>query len=321
MTMAELHHSPLYGRMVQLVEEHQQLFVAALETIDKKRFRTDPWTRSNNGGGISCVIEDGNVFERGGVNISNVHGTMSGAAASQMRANHISIGSEGDAFAYSAIGLSLILHPKNPMAPTIHMNCRFLEVFDSKGKVAACWFGGGTDLTPCYLFDEDIRHFHASIKDVCDAHDISYYPHFKQWCDRYFWNTHRSEARGIGGIFFDDLDGNGSEIELNAIFLFAQDFVKAFLSIYTPIIQRRKDLPYTESQKEWQQIRRGRYVEFNLLHDRGTKFGLAGSTPRVESILMSLPLTAAWRYSFEPEEGSAESDLVQVLRSPKNWVE
>ncbi|KAK9416437.1 putative coproporphyrinogen oxidase [Seiridium unicorne] len=318
--MVELQHSPLHAKMVQLVKEQQRNIVSKLEEAEGQKFKVDEWTRENGGYGITCMIEDGNVFERGGVLISIVHGKMSGGAVAAMRANHASIGSEIDSLNYSATGLSLILHPKNPLAPTVHANCRFLETFDSEGKLTACWFGGGADLTPVYIFDEDARYFHSSIKEVCDKYDNSYYPRFKEWCDQYFWNTHRNEARGIGGIFFDDLEGNGSEAELDKLFLFVRDFLSSFPSFYVPIVQKRKELPFTEAQKEWQQIRRGRYVEFNLLHDRGTKFGLGGSTPRVESILISMPLTAAWRYYHEPAEGSKEQELIKVLQTPKQWI-
>ena len=310
----------LHERVVILVEEQQKIIVSQLEELDGKLFRVDHWSRPNGGHGISCVLEDGNVFERGAVNISIIaNSTMTSGAASQMRHSHSLAGQHAESLQYSAVGLSLILHPKNPMAPTVHMNCRHFTTL-SNGNVDTSWFGGGADLTPCYLFKDDANHFHSTLKAVCDVHDSSYYSRFKQWCDEYFWNAHRNEARGIGGIFFDNLSEGSKGGELDTIFLFVQDFVRAFLPAYMPIIQRRKDSFYTPSQKEWQQIRRGRYVEFNLLHDRGTKFGLGGSDPRVESIFMSLPATAAWKYDFNPQEDSQEHDLVRVLRAPKEWV-
>ncbi|KAK6215851.1 hypothetical protein LQW54_004031 [Pestalotiopsis sp. IQ-011] len=318
--MANLKHSPIYEKWVTVVKEQQKTIVAALEAIDGSKFRVDEWKRPNGGHGVSCVIEDGNVFERGGVMVSVVHGVMSGAAAvAQMRASHASIPKDIDSLPYSAVGLSLIMHPKNPMAPTVHMNCRFLETFHPRtGEVELAWFGGGADLTPCYVYGDDARHFHGALRGVCDRHDAAYYPRFKAWCDEYFWNAHRSEARGVGGIFFDDLEA--SEGNLDSLFAFARDVLRVFPETYVPIVQRRRGEPFTEAQKQWQQLRRGRYVEFNLLHDRGTKFGLAGSTPRVESILVSMPLTASWKYYHEPEPGSREQELVKVLQKPKEWV-
>jgi coproporphyrinogen III oxidase len=214
--------------------------------------------------------------------------------------------------------LSMVLHPVNPMAPTVHLNYRYFETANPDGTSNAWWFGGGTDLTPSYLFDEDAIHFHKTIKEACDKHDKSYYPRFKKWCDNYFVNKHRSECRGIGGIFFDDLDEEEKDQENT--FAFAQTCLKAFLPSYLPIIMKRKDMPFTEKEKEWQQIRRGRYVEFNLVHDRGTAFGLNTPSARVEAILMSLPLTAQWRYMYEPEKGSREQRLVDVLREPREWI-
>lgn len=204
------------------------------------------------------------------------------------------------------------------MAPTVHLNVRYFETANPDGTSNAWWFGGGTDLTPSYLFDEDAVHFHRTLKDTCDKHDKDYYPRFKKWCDQYFDNKHRNETRGVGGIFFDDLDDQ--EKDLENTFAFAQDSLKAFLPSYLPIINKRKDMPFTEKEKEWQQIRRGRYVEFNLVHDRGTSFGLNTPNARVEAILMSLPATASWRYMYEPEEGSREQRLVDVLRKPREWV-
>ncbi|ETS85677.1 hypothetical protein PFICI_03702 [Pestalotiopsis fici W106-1] len=319
--MATLQHSPIHEKWIHVVKEQQRTIVAKLEEIDGQKFHVDEWTRPGGGYGISCVLEDGNVFERGGVMVSVVHGTMTGAAAvAQMRASHASIPEGVEALPYSAVGLSLIMHPKNPLAPTVHMNCRFLETFDPEtGRVNLCWFGGGADLTPCYVYEEDARHFHACLRDVCDRYNETYYPRFKKWCDQYFWNAHRNEARGIGGIFFDDLEAS-SEQELDSLFGFARDVLQVFPEAYLPIVEKRRHESFTEAQKQWQQLRRGRYVEFNLLHDRGTKFGLAGSSPRVESILVSMPLTASWKYYHEPEAGSREQQLVDVLRTPKEWV-
>jgi coproporphyrinogen III oxidase len=204
------------------------------------------------------------------------------------------------------------------MAPTIHLNYRYFETANPDGSSGAWWFGGGSDLTPNYLFEEDAILFHKSLKDTCDAHNKEFFPKFKKWCDEYFYNKHRRESRGIGGIFFDDLDETTAAKE--SLFAFIQESLKSFVPTYTTIMNKRKDMPFTEKEKEWQQIRRGRYVEFNLVHDRGTAFGLNTPGPRVESILMSMPLTATWKYMYEPEPGSREEKLEEVLKNPKEWV-
>lgn len=305
-------------RMEAFIKEQQKEIVRQLEEVDGKKFRVDTWTRPNGGGGISQVLQDGNVFEKAGVNISVVYGTLPRAAIAKMRVNHKAIDPDVESLDFYAAGLSLVLHAKNPMAPTVHLNYRYFETMNEDGTPNTWWFGGGTDLTPCYLFDEDAVHFHKTIKKACDKHDQSYYPRFKKWCDEYFNNKHRGERRGVGGIFFDDLDDQEKDQENT--FEFIQSCLKAFLPSYLPIINKRKDLPFTEQEKQWQQIRRGRYVEFNLVHDRGTSFGLNTPNARVESILMSLPLNASWRYMHEPEKGSREQRLVDVLREPKEWA-
>ncbi|KAF7899075.1 uncharacterized protein EAF01_008288 [Botrytis porri] len=310
-------NSPMRLRMEEFIKQQQKEIVHELEQVDGKKFRVDTWTREHGGGGISCVLQDGNVFEKAGVNISVVYGTLPRPAIEKMRANHKSIDPDVQSLDFFAAGLSMVLHPVNPMAPTVHLNYRYFETENPDGSPAAWWFGGGTDLTPSYLFDEDAIHFHKTIKEACDSHDKEYYPRFKKWCDNYFSNKHRGETRGVGGIFFDDLEEGKDQENL---FAFAQSCLKAFLPSYLPIINKRKDMPYTEKEKEWQQIRRGRYVEFNLVHDRGTAFGLNTPSARVESILMSLPLTASWRYMYEPEKGSREQRLVDVLREPREWV-
>jgi coproporphyrinogen III oxidase len=303
-------------QMEDLVRNAQKSFVKALEEYDDKKFLVDAWTKSSGGHGISCVLEDGTIFEKAGVNISVVHGTLNKAAIMQMRANHPSIREEVDTLGFAAIGLSLILHPRNPMAPTVHFNCRF---FDTNNESGGCWFGGGMDLTPTYLFEEDAYHFHKTLKEMCDKHNSTYYDRFKSWADEYYYNKHRGEARGIGGIFFDDLGAENVE-DMSNSFQFVQDCVNSFLPAYIPIIERRNDEPFTKAEKDWQQIRRGRYVEFNLLEDRGTKFGLNGPNPRVESILMSLPLTARWTYKSEPPLESKENKLLEVLKTPRQWI-
>lgn len=235
-----------------------------------------------------------------------------------MRVNHKALDPDVESLEFFAAGLSMVLHPKNPMAPTVHLNYRYFETANADGTPNAWWFGGGTDLTPSYLFDEDVIHFHRTIKDACDAHDKTYYARFKEWCDKYFYVSHRGETRGVGGIFFDDLDE--TEKDQEALFSFAQSCLNAFLPSYVPIIEKRKDMPFTEKEKAWQQLRRGRYVEFNLVHDRGTSFGLNTPGSRVESILMSLPLTARWQYMHAPEKGSREERMLSVLKEPKEWV-
>ncbi|KAL8677311.1 MAG: hypothetical protein Q9186_006244 [Xanthomendoza sp. 1 TL-2023] len=311
--------SPMRLRMEALIKEKQGEIVAALQELDPAtKFRTDTWSRPAGGGGISCVQQDGNVFEKAGVNTSIVYGTLPRPAIEKMRVNHKAIDPDVDSLEFFAAGLSLVLHPQNPNAPTVHLNYRYFETMDTEGKCNAWWFGGGTDLTPTYLYDEDAIHFHRSIKDACDKHDRGYYPRFKQWCDKYFYIPHRQESRGIGGIFFDDLDVEEKDQE--QLFSFVKDCLSSFLPGYLPIITRRKDMPFSEREKQWQQLRRGRYVEFNLVHDRGTSFGLNTPSARVESILMSLPLTARWMYMHEAEKGSREERILNVLKQPVEWI-
>lgn len=299
--------SPMRLRMEALIKEHQNRIVFALENIDGTKFRRDEWTRPAGGSGISCVLQDGNVFEKAGVNISVVYGELSRPAIEKMRADHQSfVASDVDKLNFFAAGLSLVLHPHNPMAPTVHMNYRYFETSDPRDPVNATgtsqqnwWFGGGTDLTPCYLFEEDAQHFHKTLKAACDKHDKDYYPRFKKWCDTYFRIPHRNESRGIGGIFFDDLEADSRPNSRNPqedLFQFVVSGLESFLPSYLPILKKRMNMEYTPQQKEWQQVRRGRYVEFNLINDRGTSFGLRTPGARVESILMSLPLTARWEY-------------------------
>ncbi|KAH6888737.1 Coproporphyrinogen III oxidase [Thelonectria olida] len=311
-------NSPMRLRMEKFIKEQQQQIVEGLEKVDGMKFRKDEWERPNGGGGITCVLQEGKVFEKAGVGVSVVYGSLPKPAIEKMRVNHKNLDAGVESLEFFAAGLSMVLHPYNPMAPTVHLNYRYFETANPDGTSQAWWFGGGSDLTPSYLFDEDAIHFHKTLKDVCDAHDKDYYPRFKKWCDEYFTNKHRGECRGIGGIFFDDLDE--TERDQENTFAFIQDCLKSFLPSYVPIIEKRKDMPFNEKEKEWQQIRRGKYVEFNLVHDRGTAFGLNTPGSRVESILMSLPLTASWKYMHEPEPKSREQRLVDVLRDPKEWV-
>ncbi|KAJ2895675.1 coproporphyrinogen III oxidase [Zalerion maritima] len=311
--------SPMRLRMEKFIKEQQMEIVKALQEVDGSKFRKDEWQREEGGGGITCVLQDGKVFEKAGVGVSVVYGTLPKPAIAKMRVNHKNLDADADNLQFFAAGLSMVLHPHNPMAPTVHLNYRYFETNDDKGNSNAWWFGGGCDLTPCYLFDEDAIHFHKTIKEACDKHDRAYYPRFKQWCDEYFSNKHRGESRGVGGIFFDDLDEMEGKDKEN-MFAFIQDCLTAFIPSYIPIINKRKGMEYTEAEKEWQQIRRGRYVEFNLVHDRGTAFGLNTPGSRVESILMSLPLTASWKYMHEPEPKTREARLVEVLKNPQEWV-
>ena len=305
-------------RMEAFIKEQQASIVRQLEAIDGGRFRIDEWQRSEGGGGRSCVLQDGKVFEKAGVNISVVYGNLPRPAIQKMRANHKALDPDVETLEFFAAGLSLVLHPINPMAPTVHLNYRYFETVNQDGTPNAWWFGGGTDLTPNYLFDEDAIHFHRTIKDACDKHDRGYYDRFKKWCDDYFRVKHRNESRGLGGIFFDDLDE--TEKDQENLFSFVQDCCKAFIPSYLPILEKRMSMAYNEQERDWQLLRRGRYVEFNLVHDRGTAFGLNTPGARVESILMSLPKQASWSYMHTPKEGSREDRLLSVLRQPKEWV-
>ena len=311
--------SPMRLRMESFINEQQKHIVRTLETLDPQhRFRLDSWTRPGGGGGVSCVLQDGEVFEKAGVNTSTVYGTLPRPAIQKMRVNHKALDPDVESLEFFAAGLSCVLHPRNPNAPTVHFNYRYFETMDERGECNAWWFGGGTDLTPSYLYDEDVIHFHKTIKDACDKHDRAYFPRFKQWCDKYFHIPHRGESRGVGGIFFDDLDEQEKDQE--QLFSFVKDCLLAFLPSYLPLVEKRKEMPFSAKEKEWQQLRRGRYVEFNLVHDRGTAFGLNTPSARVESILMSLPLTARWQYMHEAEKGSREERLVKVLKEPRDWV-
>ncbi|KAG8526265.1 uncharacterized protein KY384_000258 [Bacidia gigantensis] len=311
--------SPMRLRMESLIKSEQQRIVNELERFDPThRFRVDSWSRPNGGGGLSCVLQDGKVFEKAGVNTSVVYGTLPRPAVQKMRVNHKALDPDVESLEYFAAGLSCVLHPANPHAPTVHFNYRYFETMDKDGTCNAWWFGGGTDLTPSYLYDEDAIHFHQIIKGACDKHDKSYFSRFKIWCDKYFTIPHRKEARGIGGIFFDDLDEQEKDQE--QLFSFVKDCLLAFLPSYMPLLEKRINTPFTSQEKEWQQLRRGRYVEFNLVHDRGTSFGLNTPGARVESVLMSLPLTARWIYMHEVEKGSREERLLKVLQEPRDWV-
>ncbi len=292
------------------IENLQDSITSKIEEVDGlAKFKEDIWQRQEGGGGRTRVIENGAIFEKGGVNISAVHGELPEVLRKQFNAD------EGTFF---ACGLSLVLHPINPMIPTVHANWRYFEMYDTTGKMVTQWFGGGQDLTPYYLFDEDAIHFHTVCKNVCDSYSPDFYSTFKKNCDDYFWNAHREEARGVGGLFFDYLKSTNSFTILDR-YNFVTAVGASFLESYLPIVKKRKDIPFTISQKDWQEIRRGRYVEFNLVHDRGTLFGLK-TNGRIESILMSLPPVVQWKYNHHPEKESEEERLIAVLTNPKEWV-
>ena len=292
------------------IQELQDTITSKLEAIDEGvKFQEDIWKRKEGGGGRTRVIENGNIFEKGGVNISKVFGELPEALRKQFGVE------SGDFF---ACGLSLVIHPKNPFVPTVHANWRYFEMYDEKGDIVTQWFGGGQDLTPYYLFDEDATHFHSVCKEACDKHDAEFYPKFKETCDNYFWNAHRNEARGIGGLFFDYLKKT-DKFSMQDRYDFVTEVGDSFLNSYVPIVEKRKDFEYNQEHKDWQEVRRGRYVEFNLVHDRGTLFGLK-TNGRIESILMSLPPTVQWKYNHQPKEGSREEKLLKVLAKPKDWI-
>ena len=383
-------NAPMRNRMETFIKFLQYDIVSALSNEEPKaRFLIDSWLRKEGGEGISCVLQDGETFEKAGVNISVVHGNLPPAAIRQMSADHAGLlektgyrleGADPQVkgLPFYAAGLSLVVHPRNPFAPTVHFNYRYFELTHPETladgspnprystEPVAWWFGGGTDLTPIYLFDADARHFHGVLKGAADAHDANFYPTWKRWCDRYFWIPHRGEARGVGGIFFDDLtlpqwaksgssfiplsDGRAGtastarQHNIESLFHTVRSLGNAFLPAYLPILQRRKDTPFTPDHERWQHLRRGRYVEFNLVYDRGTKFGLQTPGARIESILMSLPLRARWEYMEkyggggaqgrdgkatlaaagslpEAEAKTAEEKKIQdVLRNPRDWA-
>jgi coproporphyrinogen III oxidase len=303
--------SVLRKQFTTWIHDLQNRICNALEEADgSATFRQDEWERPGGGGGITRVIENGRVFEKGGVNTSVVHGELPDLIRNRFNVER------GHFF---ASGLSLVLHPENPGVPTVHANYRYFELSDSEGgPVRDYWFGGGADLTPYLLYEEDAVHFHKTLKQTCDRHHPDYYPDFKKECDAYFFNSHRNETRGIGGLFFDYLRAKES-FPAEKRLAFVMDTGESFLSSYLPIVQRRKNQAWNERERYWQEIRRGRYVEFNLIHDRGTLFGLK-TDGRVESILMSLPPRVRWDYDFRPLPGSAEETLIRVLQKPREWV-
>ena len=286
----------------------QERIAAALAAIDGQPFRADTWQRPEGGGGVSRVIEEGGVFERGGVNFSHVTGKTLPPSATAARP-------ELAGRAWDALGVSLVLHPRNPYAPTVHMNVRFFIAHAAGAAAPVWWFGGGMDLTPYYGYADDAIHFHGTCRDALAPFGADVYPRYKKWCDDYFFLKHRAEPRGIGGIFFDDLNTP----DFATCFKLQQSVGDHFLDAYVPLLERRKAVVYGERERDWQAYRRGRYVEFNLVWDRGTLFGLQ-SGGRTESILMSLPPVVKWRYDWHPAPGSTEAALLSEFLIGKNWL-
>jgi coproporphyrinogen III oxidase len=293
--------------VMQYLQNLQSKIVDALELVDGKTFLYDGWNRPEGGGGTSCLLEGGNVFERAGVGFSHVLGSKLPPAATIAHP-------EAAGRAWEAMGVSLVLHPRNPYVPTVHMNIRFFSA-EKENQAPIWWFGGGMDLTPYYGFEDDCTHFHLTNKSALDAFDTTYYPAFKKHCDEYFYLKHRKEPRGIGGIFFDDFNA----LDFAQSFALQRAVGDSFLQAYLPILQRRKDTPYTENERDFQAYRRGRYVEFNLVFDRGTLFGLQ-SNGRTESILMSMPPIVKWRYDWKPEKESPEAKLYTDFLIDREWV-
>ncbi|HZP93171.1 MAG TPA: oxygen-dependent coproporphyrinogen oxidase [Burkholderiales bacterium] len=292
----------------------QERVVARLASLDGRPFRRDVWERPEGGGGVSCLVEEGALFERAAVNFSHVSGASLPPSATVSRP-------ELAGRSFEAMGVSLVLHPRNPYVPTVHMNVRYFAArpaASANGVEAAppvWWFGGGMDLTPYYGFEEDAAHFHATCRKALAPFGADCYPRFKAWCDRYFYLRHRGEPRGIGGIFYDDL----SEPDFETCFALTRGVGDCFLDAYEPIVARRRDRPYGQRERDFQAYRRGRYVEFNLVYDRGTLFGLQ-SGGRTESILMSLPPIVKWRYDWKPEPGTPEARLYEVFLVPREWA-
>ncbi len=305
------HASESARRWMGIVYDLQTRICTELEAIDGiANFSEDDWQRNEGGGGKTRVIAHGEVFEKGGVSTSVVFGDVTDVMRTQLKI---------DGTKWFACGLSLVMHPVNPFVPTVHCNYRMFELYNDKDEVIDRWFGGGTDLTPYYLFEEDAKHFHQTYKNVCDQFDVSFYRVFKKECDNYFVNWHRNEERrGIGGIFYD-FQRPTPEKDVSAWINFGKACGNAFIEAYVSIVQKRKDITFTNQHKHWQEIRRGRYTEFNLVHDRGTLFGLK-TNGRTESILMSLPPTVRFEYNYQPEKGSEEDKVLQVCLKPVNWV-
>jgi len=305
------HYMTIKETWIAQIHQLQNNICSAVELCDGKAiFFEDNWDRTEGGSGKTRVIANGNVFEKGGVNTSIVFGEVTDTMKTQLKI---------DGTKWFACGLSLVLHPLNPFVPTVHCNYRMFELYNEKDEVIDRWFGGGTDLTPYYLIEEDAKHFHQTYKNVCDKFDSSFYVNFKKDCDNYFVNWHRNQQRrGIGGIFYDNQRADENK-DVYFWINFAKTCGDAFIESYIPIAEKRKNNIYSEQEKHWQEIRRGRYVEFNLIHDRGTLFGLK-TNGRIESILMSLPPTVRFEYNYQPEPGTEEDKLQQTCLHPKEWI-
>ena len=299
------------NQWISFIHQLQDDICNALEISDGvAKFVEDAWDRPEGGGGKTRIISNGKVIEKGGVNSSIVFGKVTDIMRAQLKI-------EGDS--WFACGLSSVIHPMNPFVPTVHCNYRMFELYDASGNLIDRWFGGGTDLTPYYLFEADAKHFHQSYKNICDQFDASFYRDFKKVCDNYFVNSHRNnERRGIGGIFYD-YKRSTEEKNIEFWFSFAKACGQGFIEAYIPIVEKRKQLTYSAENKFWQEIRRGRYTEFNLVHDRGTLFGLK-TNGRIESILMSLPPTVRFEYDYQPIQGTEEDKLLQACLNPVDWI-
>lgn len=308
-----MNDKPLRSRFSDLVERLQNDICSEIEDWDEGgTFRTDEWAREEGGGGVTRIRTGGDLIEKGGVNRSTVYGRLPEPVRQQFEVE------EG---VFQASGLSIVLHPESPMIPTVHANIRYFELYRDEvgGTRRDAWFGGGIDLTPYYLWEEDVISFHRTLKEVCDRYGSDLYSRFKQQCDDYFYLDHRKEARGVGGIFYDYVrpDDDRSSADW---FQFSRDVGEAFLPCYRPIVRRRRDEPWQEKHRRFQERRRGRYVEFNLVYDRGTRFGLK-TEGRTESVLMSMPPRVRWEYDVDPDPGSREEELLQVLKSPRDWLD
>ena len=295
---------------LDFINQLQEKITTSIEDLDSEaKFIEDVWERPEGGGGKSRIMENGKIFEKAGVNISAVSGVLPKSLEGYFDVKDSK---------FFACGLSLVIHPKNPMIPTVHANWRYFELYNLKGDLKDQWFGGGQDLTPFYLIEEDAKHFHETCKSVCDKHSSSFYDIYKEKCDSYFWNHHRNESRGIGGLFFDYLRSNDNH-KIEDWFSFVTDVGNSFLTAYLPIVNKRKNYKFNSKQRNWQEIRRGRCVEFNLIHDKGTLFGIK-TNGRIESILMSLPPKVQWVYNHLPEKDSEEEKLIEVLKNPREWT-
>jgi coproporphyrinogen III oxidase len=314
--VAAMSDGPLRSRIASLIESlHDETTAYFAELDGGGTFREDRWVRPGGGGGVSRVMSDGRTFEKAGVNRSVVEGVMPGATAQRFGAQVGGVEEAG----FFVTGMSLVLHPRNPLVPTVHLNVRYFELSGPDGAPIDAWFGGGTDLTPTWPRREDPIHFHRALAAMCGRHHPSFYPRFKSWCDHYFVNTHRQdERRGTGGIFFDHLRPGEAGLDAEALLAFVMDVGRVLPEAYGPLVRGHRDEPYGARERRLQLLRRGRYVEFNLVHDRGTLFGLQ-TNARIESVLMSLPPLAAWEYAPEFPPGSPEAELLEMLE-PQDWI-